>query len=94
MNIPIVVQMLKELSGWLEDSKPNQEVIHKIINELECSDLSEHRLQQLKFQLSSKMLFHPKWLGDVYIPDFVGDRSTFAWSKYLAQIEDICQENL
>lgn len=94
MNIHIVIQTLQELSGWLEGSKHNQEKIKEIIAELESPDIDELKLQQLKFMLSTKMLFHPKWLGDVYVPNFVGDGTPFAWSNYLSRVADICQENL
>ena len=30
----------------------------------------------------TKMLFHPKYLGDIYASDFVGDGSTYAWWNY------------
>lgn len=94
MNIHIVVQTLQELSCWLEGSKQNQEKIEEIIAELANPDIDELKLQQLKFKLSTKMLFHPKWLGEVYVPNFVGDGTPFAWSNYLSRIADICQENL
>lgn len=94
MNIPIVIQTLKELSDWLECSKPNQDTIIGIIKELEKTDIDERRSHQLKWQLSTKMLFNPKCLGDVYISNFIGDGSHYAWYNYLSQVADICQKNL
>ena len=94
MNIPVVITTLRELSTWLDCSKSNQERIDKIINELEASELTEYRLQQLKTQLSAKILFHPKCFADIYVPDFVGDGTPFAWPNYLAQVAEVCQKNL
>lgn len=94
MNIPVVIKTLRELSAWLEGSRSNQEKIDKIINELEAFKLTEYRLQQLKFQLSTKMLFHPKYFGDIYVPHFVGDGTTYAWLNYLVQVAEVCQKNL
>ena len=92
MNIPIVIQTLKELSNWLEG--PNKDKITEIIKELENTDINEYRSRQLKYQLSTKMLFAPKCLGDLHIPNFVGDGSAYAWYNYLNRIADICQKNL
>ncbi|MDE6064991.1 MAG: hypothetical protein K2G20_10490 [Lachnospiraceae bacterium] len=94
MNIPVVVEALKELSDWLDDSKSNQERVNRIIGELENRNISEQQLQELKFELSTKMLFHPKYLGDIDVPDFVGDGSAYAWWNYLAEVAEICQVNL
>ncbi len=94
MNIPIVIKTLRELSGWLECSKEHQKEIIKIINELEQPDIDETRLKQIKFFLSTKMLFHPKCLGDLYIPTFIGDGTAFAWWNYLSYVADICQKEL
>ena len=91
MNIPLVIKTVKKLSVWLDCSKPNQERLNKIINELENSELTEYRLQQLRFELSSKMLFHPKCLGDIYVPGF---GSNIAWQNYLDRVANICQKNL
>ena len=94
MNIPVVIKTLRELSVWLDGSRPNQEKIDNIINELEASELTEYRLQQLKFQLSTKMLFHPKYFGDIYVPCFIGDGTPYAWQNYLAQVAEVCPKNL
>lgn len=94
MDIPVVIHALRELSDWLECSKPNQKIIIEIINELEKTDIDERRLSQLKFQLTAKNLFHPKWIGDIYNPDFIGDGTACAWYNYLSYVEDICQKNL
>ena len=91
MNIPIVISTLKEVSGWINNSS---EQLNKIIDELENSELSEFRLNQLRYELSTKMLFHPKCLGDYYVPDFVGDGTPFAWGNYLCHVAEICQNNL
>ena len=61
MNISVVIEVLKELSDWLDVSKSNQERVNRIIGELEKQDISEQRLQELKFELSTKMLFHLKY---------------------------------
>lgn len=94
MNIPVVIQALRELSVWLECSRENQEVVIKVIKELEKPNIGEVELKQLKRQLSKEILFHPKCLGDLYISTFTGDGTAFAWWNYLSQIADICQKNL
>ncbi len=94
MNIPVVIKTLKELSNWLDCSKSNQEKLYEIIDELEDPELTEFRLQQLKFELSTKMSFHPKCFGDIYVPGFIGDGTPNAWINYLAHVADICQNNL
>ena len=78
----------------LDGSNSNQERVNKIIGELEKPDISEQQLQALKFELSTKMLFHPKYLGDIYVPDFIGDGSAYAWWNYLEGVAEICQGNL
>lgn len=94
MNIPIVIQSLNELACWLECSKQNQDIIHEIIKELEMPNINELKLRQLRVKLSTKMLFNPKWMGEIYVPNFDGDGTPFAWSNYLSQVADICQRNL
>lgn len=94
MNIPVVIEALKELSYWLGDSKLNKERVTQIINELENPNISMQQLQKLKFELSTKMLFHPKCLGDICVQDFVGDGSAYAWWNYLEKVAEICQKNL
>lgn len=91
MNIPLVVSTLKEVSGWINNSS---EQLNKIIDELENSELTDFRLNQLRYELSTKWLFHPKWLGDMYVPDFIGDGTPVAWGNYMAQVAEICQNNL
>ena len=93
-NINIVIQSLQELSCWLECSKPNQDEIKKIVIELESSDIDDLKVKQLRMKLSKKILFHPKYLGDVYVPDFVGDGTPCAWVNYLNNVAEICQKNL
>lgn len=93
-NINIVIQTLNELSCWLECSKQNQDDIKKIIAELESPDIDELKLHQLRIKLSRKILFHPKCLGEVYVPNFVGDGTPYAWSNYLSRVADICERNL
>ena len=34
MNIPVVIEALKEFSDWLDGSKSNQERVNRIIGEL------------------------------------------------------------
>ena len=94
MNIPLVISTLKELSCWLDNSKSDQDRLHEIIRELEESELNECRLQQIKCELLAKVLFNPKWLGEVYVPGFIGDGTSYAWQKYLTQVAEICQNNL
>ncbi len=94
MNIPLVIKTLKELSVWLDCSRTNQERLYEIINELEDPELTEFRLKQIKSELSTKMLFHPKCFGDIYVPNFIQDGKSFAWQNYLTQVAEICQNNL
>ena len=90
MNKEVVVAALEELSAYLEYGGHKEE-IDGIIEELKGSEMSEMRRRQVKFRLSSKVLFHPKCLGDVYVPKFP---DYGAWMDYLAKIEGICQDNL
>lgn len=94
MDISLVLQELKGLSAWLKDSEPNREIVDKIVEELERGEPDAHRAEQLKLMLSTKMLFHPKWLGDVCVSGFVGDGTACAWMNYLSHIADVCQNNL
>lgn len=94
MNRYIVIQTLDELSCWLECSKQNQDKIIEIIKELEKTNINEFRLDQLREQLSTKILFHPKCLGDIYVSNFIGDGTICAWQNYLNHVADICQKNL
>ena len=94
MSISVVIDTLKELSNWLSGSPINQEKVNEIIRKLERSDITASELKEIKFQLSAKMMFHPKWLGDVYVPGFVGDGTGWAWYHYLDQVAKVCQSNL
>ena len=91
MNKEVVIAALEELSGFLEYSGHKEE-IDGIIEELKGSDMSEMRRRKIKYRLSSKILFHPKGLGDVYVPKFPG--YGIAWMNYLTKVASICQDNL
>lgn len=93
MDIPKVIKTLEELSKWLEGMECAERV-NKIIRELEDPHLDSAELARIKQQLSTKDLFNVRALGDVYVPDFVGDGTTYAWWNYLGSVADICQSNL
>ncbi len=87
----LVLSALEELSGWIgpDDS------LEQAMEQLECYDeLSAQELEKLKRTLSHDGVFHIKWLGDRWIPGFVGDGTPCAWWNYLHKIADICQKNL
>ena len=92
-DIQSVILALEELAGWLDGFSFQQE-INEIIDQLRCGSLNEWECQKIKSRLSSESLFHPKCLGDIYIPDFVGDGTSYAWWNYLSCIAKICQNNL
>ena len=92
-DIPKVIEALKGLLHWLERTNFNERV-SEIIRELEDPEINAFELQQLKKELSTKNLFHPKCLGDVYVPGFAGDGTAFAWWNYLDSVAEICQRNL
>ena len=93
MNIPRVVETLKELSNWL-DGMECAERVNKIIRELDKPNIDGTELSRIKRQLSTKDLFNVRALGDIYVPDFVGDGTTYAWWNYLGSVAEICQNNL
>ena len=88
-----VIRALEELSGWLTGFAFQQE-IDDIIDRLRRGSLNEWEREKIKRRLSHESLFHPKCLGDIYVPDFVGDGTTYAWWNYLSSIAKICQNNL
>ncbi|MDE7231039.1 MAG: hypothetical protein K2N56_11220 [Oscillospiraceae bacterium] len=92
-SIAKVVKALRGLLQWLEQTDFNERV-REIIRELEDPEINAFELQQLKKELSTENLFHPKCLGDVYVSGFVGDGTAFAWWNYLNSVAEICQSNL
>ncbi len=92
-DIPKVIEALRELLQWLEQTNFNERV-SEIIHELEDHEINAFKLQQPKKELSTENLFHPKCLGDVYVPGFAGDGTAFAWWNYLNSVAEICQRNL
>lgn len=94
MNIPVVIDALEELAYWLCESKLNQKKVRELITALKRPDITEGELQKIKYELSKEMLFHPKWLGDVYVSGFPEDGTGWAWLNYLTQVEQLCQLNL
>lgn len=93
MDIPKVIETLKELSNWLSGMECAKRV-NGIIRALETPNIGSSELARIKGQLSTKDLFNVRALGDVYVPDFVGDGTTYAWWNYLGEVAEICQENL
>lgn len=93
-DVNLVMSTLKELSSWL-GTYPARQEIENIIGRLEhYPALSREELETIKRMLSREMLFHVRWLGDIDVPGFVGDGTTYAWWNYLGEIADICQNNL
>lgn len=93
MNIPKVIEALKELSIWLEGMECAERV-NRLIAALEVPDIDSSELARIKRQLSTKDLFNVRALGDVYVPGFVGDGTSYAWWNYLGSVAEICQRNL
>ena len=89
MNVEAVITVLRELSGWLAGSEM-QIRVEQIIDKLGQPDLSKFQLQQIKHELSKEIIFHPKFLGDIFIEYFKGE----AWWNYLCDVEEVCQRNL
>lgn len=92
-DVSKVVEALNELTRWLEHTSYSEH-IREIIRRLEAPDTSASELRQLKSELSTENLFHLKCLGDVYVPDFSGDGTPYAWWNYLYSVAEICQKNL
>ena len=92
-NTEPVIRALEELSGWLTGFAFQQE-IDDIIDRLRRGPLSEWERKKIRQRLSGQVLFHPKCMGDIYVPDFVGDGTSYAWWNYLSGIAKICQNNL
>ena len=95
MDIDLVICSLKELSGWVSFSEYNRKKIEETVEKLEhWSTLSEAERGEIKHLLSCDMMFHIKWLGDLYVPGFTGEGPGIPWWNYLHKIADICQKNL
>ena len=92
-NIWLVIRALEELSGWLDGFSGFQQEVNEIIDRLRRGPLNKWEHRRIKQRLSHESLFHPKCLGDIYVPDFVGDGTTYAWWNYLSGIAKICQDN-
>ena len=90
----LVIQTLKELSGWLEVSPGNRQKIDEVIARLERGPLREAERERMKRLLSHDGMFHVRWLGDVYVPDFPGEGPGIPWWNYLSKVAEICQKNL
>ena len=56
--------------------------------------MSEAERKKLKLLLSREGMFHIHWLGDLYVPDFIGEGTGDPWWNYLDKIAKICQKNL
>ena len=93
MDTELVTRALEELSGWLTGFSFQQE-IDDIIDRLRRGPLSEWERGRIKQRLSREVLFHPKCMGDIYVPDFTGDGTTYAWWNYMSELAEICQKNL
>lgn len=93
MDIPKVIETLKELSNWLSGMECAERV-NRIIRALEDPDIGSSELAMIKKQLSTADLFNVRALGDIYVPGFVGDGTTYAWWNYLGCVAEICQNNL
>ena len=94
MDTELVIRALEELAGWLVDIPTFHQRVSDSIDRLRRGPLNEWERGKLKRELSGELLFHPKCLGDVYVPDFVGDGTTCAWWNYLSKVAEICQKNL
>lgn len=93
-DISLVIRTLKELSGWLDGFSDFQQRVNKTIDRLESGPLNEFERRKIKRELSHEVLFHPKCLGDIYVPDFPADGTSYPWWNYLSKVAKICQENL
>ena len=89
-----VIAALEELAGWLEVSPGNQKQVLECVEKLKRPELTDFQRRQVRHLLSGEMLFHPKWLGDLYLPDFPADGTRWPWHNYLARIRDLCQREL
>ena len=90
----LVIRTVEELSGWLACAPGFQQEVNEIIDRLRCGPLNKWERKKIKHRLSHESLFHPKCLGDIYVPDFVGDGTSYDWWNYLSSIAKICQNNL
>ena len=82
---------LEELSGWIG---PNAD-LERVMEQLERYDeLTPQELEKIKRTLSRKGMFHIRWLGDRYVPGFMGEGTGNPWWNYLDKIAKICQKNL
>ena len=87
----LVMIALEELSGWIG---PNAD-LERVMEQLERYDeLTPQELEKIKRTLSRKGMFHIRWLGDRYVPGFMGEGTGNPWWNYLDKIAKICQKNL
>lgn len=94
-DIALVIRTLKEMSGWISFSEGNRQRIDAAVERLErWPSLSEAEREKLKLLLSREGMFHVRWLGDIDVPDFPGDGTSYPWWNYLSKVADICQKNL
>lgn len=89
-----VIAALEELAGWLEAFPGNRKQVEACIEKLKRPELTDFQRRQVRHMLSGDMLFHPKWLGDLWLPDFPPDGSRWPWQNYLARVRDLCQRGL
>lgn len=91
MDIQLVINALEELSILLDGPSPaRREQIDQIIVKLRTPSATAFQIRQLKRELSKDILFHPKCLGEVIVPNF----TSYEWGDYLSSIADLCQQNL
>lgn len=91
MDPGLVLRTLQELSGWIG---PNEH-LERAMEQLEGYDeLSPQERESIKRLLSREGMFHIKWLGDLYVPDFTGEGPGNPWWNYLDKIANICQNYL
>lgn len=94
-DIGLVIAALRELSGWVSFSEGNRQRLDAAVEQLErWPSLSEAERKKLKLLLSREGMFHIHWLGDLYVPDFIGEGTGDPWWNYLDKIAKICQKNL
>ena len=89
-----VIAALKELVGWLEVSPGSRTQVEAGIEHLKRPGLTDFQRRQVRRTLSGEILFHPKWLGNLYLPDFPADGTRRPWHSYPARVRDLCQRAL
>lgn len=93
-NFEHLIKELDVLCGWLDESANNEAEVRKIIADLKHLSLSIQKKQQIRHMLSQEMLFHVKWLGDVYVPNFPEDGTRYSWWNYLSRLCELSQKTL